>query len=568
MIKKLWWSLTVLFVSGLLYGLAWLNISTLTFFSCDTGIRFLQVQSLIEHQWRSFAIEYPAHFLDPEWRFVPYYRAYLVIDEQLYLSLSPIFNFLTSLLYAVWGSYGLPVLPVSGTILSALAIVYLARLSDLPRPHLLFIATILATPLFFYSLELWDHTWGVGLAMWGIYGLARGVSRQQGWSLFLGGVALGLSIGQRPELQILAIAAGITLFWLLRFNGSLLAATLTGGLTGMLPVWILQYLWFGHPLAPVTAQKILGYGRLDSYLFPPRDTLPIVEKILLLTTIFAEFPLTFLATAFNIIGILLIILSFKLKGRWLRPFLVIGFITSSLGWLIYIGLAWQAMVVGLLSTFPLIAFSVVYVSLPTTAPREQRVVYQFIFMTTFLFVGLAVLLLPTYGGYQWGARYLLAAYPLLLYLAYQTYLAYDKPVGLTGRFLWRTMAVSLVSLTVLLQLLSVRLLYQLHYEQVPTLQAVEAISVPFTITDDPFLASHMSATDYRNFLYVFDSTDLAEVLDRLARHEISQVGILLYNQPMLDIPAQVGEVRLRLSGVGESTINGVPLLIYEFEPVH
>lgn len=104
--------LTLLF--ALVYALALSATSSLTFFSNDTGLRFLQIQDLIANQWRSFAIAYPARFLDPELAHPPFYYAYSLLDGEFYLQISSFLPLLTSYLYVALGKWGLPLLPVLG----------------------------------------------------------------------------------------------------------------------------------------------------------------------------------------------------------------------------------------------------------------------------------------------------------------------------------------------------------------------------------------------------------------------------------------------------------------------
>ena len=74
-----------------LFGVAVAGLSPLGFVSSDTGLRMLHIYELIDHGWSSFEIAYRGRFLDPELRHVPYYYAFSVIDERIFLAISPFF---------------------------------------------------------------------------------------------------------------------------------------------------------------------------------------------------------------------------------------------------------------------------------------------------------------------------------------------------------------------------------------------------------------------------------------------------------------------------------------------
>ncbi len=99
------WQVLLLLIILLILG--WFSISTLVFWSPDTGLRYLQVRELIDKQWQSTWVDYPAHVLDPELKYVPYYYAFIVVGAQIFLEISSFFPLLASLLFPVVGRLGL-----------------------------------------------------------------------------------------------------------------------------------------------------------------------------------------------------------------------------------------------------------------------------------------------------------------------------------------------------------------------------------------------------------------------------------------------------------------------------
>lgn len=230
----------VILLSLTLFLLAWVSFSSLAFFASDTGLRFLQIRELIAHQWQTFAVDYPARFLDPDLQFTPYYYAYSVIDNQIYLNISHFLPWLASFLYAFLGPVGLSIVPVLGGFLTAVAIYRLGVLAQVKHPHLLLWTVIFGTPIIFYSLELWDHTLAAACAAWAVYGAARGIINGRWQPLVWGGAAAGIGLGQRPEMYPFALSLGLALIIITWPQWQKWVAFFSGGTAGALPIWFLQ----------------------------------------------------------------------------------------------------------------------------------------------------------------------------------------------------------------------------------------------------------------------------------------------------------------------------------------
>jgi len=189
----------LLLLTIFLYVLSLYFMSTELFFSNDNGLRYLQIQELAHNQRQSFSVSYPARYLAPELEYTPFYYAYAVIEEEIYFSISAFLPLITSWFYPALELFALPIFPVLGGVLIAAAIFSLGRLIHVKRPFLLLWAAVLATPVLFYSLQLWDHTMGVACALWSLVGMAYGLQTGRWTYAFLGGLALGFGFGQRPE---------------------------------------------------------------------------------------------------------------------------------------------------------------------------------------------------------------------------------------------------------------------------------------------------------------------------------------------------------------------------------
>ena len=199
-----------------LFGLGYFFLSSGTFFASDTGLRFLQIRELLRQDWQSLSVAYPGQFLDPELRFIPYYYAYAIINNQIYLSISPFFPLLAAFFYDKLGTAGLPVVPMLGGLATAVGVYALCQSQKVVRGRLAMWTTVFATPIVFYSVTLWDHTLANACAIWSLTGISYGWHKKTWWPVLLGGMAAGLGAGQRPEMYVFMIALGLSaliVFW-------------------------------------------------------------------------------------------------------------------------------------------------------------------------------------------------------------------------------------------------------------------------------------------------------------------------------------------------------------------
>lgn len=532
--------------TAILLGLSYISISTLTFFVSDTGLRFLQIQQLIEQDWNTFSITYPGRFADPAHEHFPYYYAYSVVDGQIFLHVSPFFPLLAAFLYSRLGVIGLSVIPVLGTVVAAWAMYRLFRVSNIGSAHLAFWLTAFATPVLFYTLELWDHTIGAALMLLGVYGVVRGIRSELRAPTVLGGFAIGLAPGVRPEAYVFGIALGGALLFAVHTRHRLktLAAYVGGGLLGVTPVWILQYWWIGHPLGISTARRVFGFGRPDVIPFTPvdKETLSLgqryfikVSRLLFHTDSIPSLLAILLITS----GMLSIVFALRSQRRQ-KPGVILGGVALLIiGYGIVAGLALGRPVTGLVSTFPLIALSVLYVNKTVDSNRPPtRQIYLLLLFTVPLYLVLALAGGPAYGGKQWGARYLLTVYPLLLYLAFYAYEQYSRYLDKQVSRILKLSAITLVLLSVLLQVLGARILYIEHQEQAAIRDTIEQMPARVVITNGPYLASLMSSLD-KIFLYADDEDEVRTLLRRLAQHEIEHVAIIPLHELALDVPESV-----------------------------
>lgn len=530
---------------------AWLSLSSLTFFASDNGLRYLQVRELVDQRWHTLAIDYPLRTADSGLEHIPYYSAYLIIKDEIFLATSPFFPLIASFLYALVGKPGLALLPAAGAVFAALALYWLARLARVPNTRWLLWGAVLATPLLFYTLTFWDMTLGTAFAVGAVVFAALGILQQKRWPLALAGVAVSLGFAQRIELAVFGVALFLALLVTQPWDWRGLAAYAGGGMLGLVPTGLLNLRWVAYPMGSVVAKR-LGYGVPGSYLYhrqaisgAPQAMGGVASLIADLRRLGEAFmyvqgenPDTFIAVLLLVLAITLVLFALRVR-RFQRPqYLIVGFGLALGAYALWARAGWNTAIKGVLSTFPLILFSLVYVD-GDTDPSWRRRVYLLVLSTVWIFVALLMALLGGPGGLQWGVRYLLPVFPLLLFLSFYVYDVYRQRLASGPRRALRVGFGALFIASVLLQLVGVRYLFHQKREYATTKQFLANLPADVLITDHPYLPSLMAGLEEKEFLYVIDEQGLRSLLPSLQESGVQRFAVLTYGSP-LSVPARVG----------------------------
>lgn len=222
----------------------------------DNENRFLQVQALADSGFARYAIPWDGSELDPGFtmnplRFDPEGTFEGYKDGQLIAVFQPAYLYLSALALKVGGPVGLNLLPILGALLMLAAVAALARRLDLgPRDrHLAVIVAGLATPAWFYSQNLWEHTLAAACCVWGVVGLVDFLRGRAWRPLLLGFAGLGAAVFLRDVLGLFALV--VTALLLVRLPAERRRVVIAGGavLGGSVALLVLfQWLTTGHPL--------------------------------------------------------------------------------------------------------------------------------------------------------------------------------------------------------------------------------------------------------------------------------------------------------------------------------
>lgn len=239
----------------------------------DNENRFIQIRALADANLQEYAIPWGGRELDPGFemnplRFNPEGTFEEFKDGQLISVFQPAFLVLGAVFLKLSGTTGLNLLPIAGAALMLMAVSALAgRLALANRDrHLAVILAGLATPTWFYSQNLWEHTLAAGLCLWGVVGLVDFLHERRTRSLVLACASLVAAVVIRDVLGILVLILMGLLF--VRMPGERRRLALVGGAVlggGALALAAFQWAVVGQPLG-FHAGTLAGGGGLAEHL--------------------------------------------------------------------------------------------------------------------------------------------------------------------------------------------------------------------------------------------------------------------------------------------------------------
>jgi hypothetical protein len=390
------------------------------FWSPDSAVRFVQVESLARSHGREIAIPYPAASLDPEGHYVPLGRWFHVArDGRQYVSYLPYFSLASVLPYRLLGFPGLAVIPAA----AGLAVVWVTyRLLRRRAPGLAGAAALtggLGTPLLVYSGVFWDHSVVAALSAGALAALYAQVDRGRplsAWCVAGAGALLGAGLWVRSEMYVLA--AAVVCAWAYasvgrdRVRGVLL---LLSGLAGpAVAVWVANLRLLGSPLGSkgheLVTTRVAGAVQAAS---SRTSSSWILEKLgnayyQLASPDFYAFNERAVAAGLSValaLALAALLVRAGVAARS-RRMLAAGAVVA-LGTAVVV-LSGRTVISGLLPAVPVLILGL----LPGGPSRGER----FLWAACGVFAG-AVIVTGTHGGLQWGPRYLLPIVPPLVWLA-------------------------------------------------------------------------------------------------------------------------------------------------------
>ena len=196
------------------------------FWSLDEGGKYIHLQSIVASGDPGGPLLYPGRYLDHKLQFVPLHF-WSRWGDQVYSWWPVGFQLITTPFYAVFGWYGVYLLPALGGALTALLTGLLVRYICPQRPWLSTSAALvtgLATPVAFYSTTYWEHTANVACLLGGVLSICHAWRTGRARWVVVAGVLLAIATYLRTDT--VGMVMGIALVLLVsHWRWSLLLGT-------------------------------------------------------------------------------------------------------------------------------------------------------------------------------------------------------------------------------------------------------------------------------------------------------------------------------------------------------
>ena len=405
-IKKNELFILAVFVFFVFYFLAMLKPAGI-FWSLDEGGKFIYLENVIRTGSPRSPLIYPGRYLDSDLESIALYY-YTRVGQHIYPWWPVGFSLITLPLYRVLGWAGLFLLPA----LAGAAIVYFSgkiteTLSRNSRNTTIAVAltVALATPVAFYSMTFWEHTLSVACVLITLYCLLVSEEKPAPFTLIVGGVVGSLATFFRLEsgLIVLGMALAILIIEWKRVIPFALGGLVTTS------AWIAGNLWItGHPFSSsmdsiqanssFIALKMVGIRFISYVLFnsPTIGAFDLGDRLLLVATLLAMIGFIF--------GL------FR-KTLWLSAFASFG-LTVICGYVLLQPSLYRS-VHGFVLISPFVILSSWIIGVQ--AWRANKKFWFICGMGLIVFtVGYILRAWVAAGGLQWGPRYMLALYPILV----------------------------------------------------------------------------------------------------------------------------------------------------------
>ena len=186
------------------------------FWSPDEGGKYIHVLSMIKSGNPAMPLEYPGSYLDREAQFVPLFF-WSQAGGQIYSWWPVGFPLMTVPLYLLLGWNGLYVIPALSGALCALLAGLLTRQivpQDRRLPVASALVTGLGTPIGFYSTTFWEHTAATACFLSAVLFAHRAWKTQRARWLVLSGMLASLATFLRIDLAAMSVGLGLALIFL------------------------------------------------------------------------------------------------------------------------------------------------------------------------------------------------------------------------------------------------------------------------------------------------------------------------------------------------------------------
>lgn len=384
------------------------------FWSLDEGGKFIHLQSIIQSGNVDGTIIYPGRFLDTKLEFIPLYF-WSQTGDKLYSWWPLGFPLITIPFYLMLGSAGLYFVPALFGALTSVLIGVIARMVATGKrwlPVSAAVITGLATPVTFYSTTFWEHTFSTALLIGGIGLILQAWKKQQSYFIIIASLLFSFSTYFRTDTFVL-VGGMLIMFLLIRWRWALVLAV--SYFVSSLPWLATNKVLVGHMFSRqwvpgavslstntwFSGLKEAGWRFIPYTLFnaPKIGAFALPDVVLIVATL---------------LTLAVIILPFFRRSKFLLT-ISYSIVIAISGWVLGQSEGYRS-VQGFLLIAPHCIFATRFFS---NFSNFRKTLLPLTFLGMSGLYGLAYLMKGwvASGGLQWGPRYWLVFYPLLVVLS-------------------------------------------------------------------------------------------------------------------------------------------------------
>lgn len=405
---------TIVFSSVVvIYILFWLWIPKPSFWGLDNGFKYQGAESFSEHGY--IRIPYSGIGFDEAGKFRPIQSPFGVLHGNYQIPTFPImFMAVGGMFMLLFGKIGPHLLSLSGGLITIAAGWLLWTLQRPKRDASIYILLLgMASPLMFYSMTLWEHSWAMALVLLSFAALFQKVRQssenlQSRLLLIASGLAVSMAAAMRTEAIIWVFVT--VLFW--RQAGKawkVIPLYLLGVVLGIGSTAFLNFFISGQffPLHLTTNMDVQSFSSAVSVVITWINNFYIA--------LFSGFR----GYVFSIIGLVpLALLLFRKKWRrnkriWLWIAIAVC-VTFGFYWIKVMTApnhpGYMSVSGGLFWILPVAVLALMRFK------GEKRPMVYFLWISSGLFILLYSIGSPTASGIHWGPRLILTAVPPVLFL--------------------------------------------------------------------------------------------------------------------------------------------------------
>lgn len=542
--------LLIFFIFSIYSVLAFKILPEKFFFSGDSGVMLIEAQSIIINKWKSLSIPYHGRYIDEAQEFFPIIdthksnlafieanidRFIVKKDDKFYYLHHLPFILLAGVAFSLMGYKGLYVISILFSICALIVMYHLARFITQDKGiSLSSVITLgLASPLFFYSVTFWGHTYGVFFSLLSILQFLCSMRNGKKRFLILSGVFMGIGTYIRPELYI--FSSGLLLSFLITerkvkaFYNVILF--LLGLCFALLPLWVFQYNIYGNLFGSAVGEHYdLLFNNVKKNIFI--HLLTIAKNIFFLL-IGSPFSLEQRQSWVSLIGILAAVPFFNFlfinmrydlseKEKWLHANLFIILLVS----VIICIQSYYNVMTSLFLSAPFIVMAFL-----NFQDRERPIEIQFLLSFSVIYPLLICLVSFSSGGPSWAPRYLLPILPLFNVLSLNV-LKITKKLSFSffSKKMISNSLVAILILSLFIQLGGVKRLYEVKMVYKQIADSLCDLNARYIVSDIWWIPQELGSLYFeRNLFYVKNQITFMSLLNLFKKKDINKFSYITFH---------------------------------------